>query len=152
MEQKIELVESFKGLTKSIVNFFENTLLKSSNVSCSELSVINSLIEAEMVDKKMNITELAHSLKITKSATSQLVSKLEKKGYIKRKINLFDKKVNYLIVTEEGKKECLNNKDTIDKIAKLVNIKMGDDDSSELSRLLEKLSTIIKELEGEDIC
>ena len=152
MEQKIELVESFKGLTKSIVNFFENTLLKSSNVSCSELSVINSLIEAEMVDKKMNITELAHSLKITKSATSQLVSKLEKKGYIKRKINLFDKKVNYLIVTEEGKKECLNNKETIDRIAKLVNIKMGDDDSSELSRLLEKLSTIIKELEGEDIC
>ncbi len=152
MEQKIELVESFKGLTKSIVNFFENTLLKNSNISCSELSVMNALIDAENEDKKMNITELSHSLKITKSAISQLVTRLEKKGYIKRKINLFDKKVNYLIVTEEGKKECSSNQEILNKIAELVNLKMGNEDSVELSRLIEKLSGIIKELEGEEIC
>ena len=40
----------------------------------------------------------------------------------------------------------------INKIAELVNLKMGNEDSVELSRLIEKLSGIIKELEGEEIC
>ena len=153
MKQKIELVDSFRVLTKSIVNFFENTLLKSSDLSCSELSVINALIESENEDKKMNITELSQSLKITKSAASQLVTKLEKKGYVKRRINLFDKKVNYLIVTDDGKKEQISNQENLDKIAQQVEEKMGAKDSEELTRLLEKLSDIIKELEGEEsIC
>ena len=153
MEQKIDIVESFKGLSKSIANLLENTLLKNSMMSCSEFSVINALIEAEKEDKKMNITELSHSLKITKSAVSQLVTKLEKKGCLKRKINLFDKKVNYLVVTGLGKIEHDNNQERFDKIVKKVNSELGKEDSEELSRLIEKLSKIIKDLEeDESIC
>ena len=153
MEQKVEIVDSFKSLSKSIANFLENALLKNSIISCSELGVINALIESQKEDKKMNITELANLLKITKSATSQLVAKLEKKGYVKRKINLFDKKVNYLIVTEAGEKVHSDNQKKLNDLIERVNLEMGSEDSKELSRLLEKLSGIIKALEeDESIC
>jgi len=40
MENKnIHIVDSFRTLTKNIVNFFENDLLKKNDISCSELSL-----------------------------------------------------------------------------------------------------------------
>lgn len=147
IKQEIKIVESFRTLTKNIVAFFESNLLNKANISCSELNVLKVLCEGEKKDKKMNITELALSLDITKSAASQLVSKLEKKGFIKRKINLFDKKVNYIILTENAKKGYEENTIKYDEVVKKVVQEMGEKDSNELSRLLEKLSNIIYNLE-----
>jgi len=96
----------------------------------------------------MNITDLSNSLKITKSAVSQLVSKLEKKGFVRRKINLFDKKVNYITITEEARKGYEENTTKYNSVIEKVANEMGEKDSVELSRLLEKLSNIICELEG----
>ena len=70
-------------------------------------------------NKKMNITELASSLKITKSAASQIISKLEKKGFVKRKINLFDKKVNYITLTNKAKEKYKNKHEEYNKINKI---------------------------------
>ena len=89
-----EMIDSFKILTKNIISFFENNLFKYSDIGCSELNVIKEIYEYNKVDKKLNVTELAHLLKMSKSAVSQSISKLERKGLVKRKINLFDKKVN----------------------------------------------------------
>ena len=144
MEDKsIQIVESFRLLTKNIANFFENNLLKKANISCSELNVLKLLCESEKEEKKMNVTELAVALKITKSATSQLVSKLERKGFVKRKINLFDKKMYYISVTEEAKKGYEENIVKYNKVIEKVADEMGDKDSEELSKLLGKLSNII---------
>jgi len=147
MENKnIHIVDSFRTLTKNIVNFFENDLLKKNDISCSELSLLKVLCESE--NEKMNITDLSNSLKITKSAVSQLVSKLEKKGFVRRKINLFDKKVNYITITEEARKGYEENTTKYNSVIEKVANEMGEKDSVELSRLLEKLSNIICELEG----
>lgn len=143
---EIEMVESFKTLTKNIVAFFENNLFKSANIGCSELNVLKTIHEGELENKKMNVTELANTLKITKSATSQLVSKLEKKGFVKRKINLLDKKVNYISLTEEAAKKIEDKHNEYKEVVYKVIKEMGEKDSSELSRLLEKLSGIISDL------
>ena len=145
--REIQMVESFRLLTKNIVHFFENNLLNSANISCSELSVLKVLCESEKENKKMNVTELASCLNMTKSAASQLVSKLEKKGFVKRKMNLFDKKVNYISITDEAKKGYEDNKVKYNEVIDKVVEKMGKEDSKELSRLLEKLSDIIYNLE-----
>ena len=147
MENKdILIVDSFRSLAKNIVNFFESDLLKKNNISCSELSMLKVLCENEK--EKMNITDLSNSLKITKSAVSQLVSKLEKKGFVKRKINLFDKKVNYITITEEARKGYEENTIKYNAVIEKVANQMGEKDSVELARLLEKLSNIICKLEG----
>ena len=138
---EIEIVESFKNLTKNIITYFENNLFGDSSFSCSEHNVIGTILQNE--GNKMNITELASILKMSKSAVSQSVSKLEKKGYVKRKINLLDKKINYLVLTEKAKEEyAIKRKEYHEMILK-VSDGMGEQDSKELSRLLEKLSNII---------
>lgn len=144
MENKyIEIVESFKTLSKNIVIFFENNLLDNNDISCSELSVLNVICENEKKGKKVNLTEIANELKITKSAVSQSIAKLEKKGFLKRKINLFDKKVNYISLTKDALKKYESKRKEYDLVIKKVSDEMGENDSKELSRLLEKLSNII---------
>lgn len=150
-DKEIEIVESFKMLSKNIVNFFENNLFRSSNIGCSEMNALSVICESEKKGEKMNVTELATSLKITKSAASQLVSKLEKKGYIKRKINLFDKKINYICLNKNILKQYESKRIEYRSVAHRVSEKMGEKDIKELSRLLEKLSDIINDL-GKDDC
>ena len=142
----IQMVESFKNLTKSIVNFFESALLNKTSISCSELSVLGIICENEKENRKVNVTEIANELKVSKSAVSQSVSKLEKKGFVKRKINLFDKKINYISLTEDALIKYENKKKEYDEVISKVSKEMGEEDSKELSRLLEKLSDIISEL------
>lgn len=144
--ENIEIVDSFKNLTKNIVSFFESNLFKKDHISCSELSVLKALYESENRNVRMNITDLSSSLKMSKSAVSQLISKLEKKGYIKRNINLIDRKINYLYITEDVKEIYQNNQKKYSQIVNEVVKKMGEIDSKELSRLLGKLSNIICDL------
>jgi DNA-binding MarR family transcriptional regulator len=153
MDNNMEIVETFMGLTKNIVSFYEGNLLKKANISCSELNVLRILFEYEKKNQKINITELALSMKITKSAASQLISKLEKKGFVKRKLNLFDKKVNYISVTDSARKGYEENCTKYHKMIEKVSNDMGEKDSKELSKLLQKLSDIINNIgEAEEIC
>lgn len=147
METKdLQMVDSFKNLTKNIVNFFENSLYENHDISCSELSVLKVIYESEKDARKINVTELSSILKMTKSAASQLIAKLEKKSLVKRKINIFDKKINYITLTEEAKVGYEDNQKKYSEIVNKVIEKMGEKDSKDLSRLLEKLSNIIKNL------
>ena len=64
--------------------------------------------ERHMIDKigdnpDMNITEFAESLGVTKGAISQIVSKLEKKGVVKRYKKSGSEKEVILHLTKEGK-------------------------------------------------
>lgn len=147
----IEIVESFKNLSKNIVSFFENILLSKSDISCSELSVLSVVCENEKLNKKVNVTEIASELKISKSAVSQSIAKLEKKGYVKRKINLFDKKINYISLSEDCLKKYEDKKNIYNCCINKVLVKMGEEDSKELSRLLEKLSDIIYEFGKDEV-
>lgn len=141
-----EMVESFKNLTKNIVSFFESNLFDKDNISCSELSVLKVLCESEKENKKMNVTELAALLKMSKSAVSQLIAKLEKKGFVKRKMNLFDKKINYISISDDARNSYEHNQKKYSEVVNQVVEQMGEEDSKELSRLLQKLSDIIYNL------
>lgn len=147
----IKMVESFKNLAKNISTFFDENLLKNADMSCSELSVLRAIYEEENEDKKMNITKLASSLEMTKSAASQLVSKLERKGFVKRKINLFDKKINYITLTNQARNKYESKIEEYKQVINKVSLEMGEEDSKELSRLLEKLSNIINSLGKDEV-
>jgi DNA-binding MarR family transcriptional regulator len=145
----IDMVESFRNLTKSITNFFEEKLLKDSAISCSELSIIKSIHDNSLKERKVNVTEIASDLHMSKSAVSQLIAKLEKKGLVKRKLNLLDKKINYIVVSKKAITIYDKTKEDAKEIILSVVNKMGEKDSIELCKLLDKLSAVIND-EGED--
>lgn len=145
----IDMVESFRNLTKSITNFFEEKLLKDSAISCSELSIIKSIHDNSLKERKVNVTEIASDLHMSKSAVSQLIAKLEKKGLVKRKLNLLDKKINYIVVSKKAITIYDKTKEDAKEIILSVVNKMGEKDSIELCKLLDKLSVVIND-EWED--
>ncbi len=150
--KEVEIVESFRCLAKNIVNFFENDLHKKTDINCSELKVLGVLYDFQKEESKINVTELANILKITKSAASQLITKLEKKGLVKRNLNLFDKKINYISINKEAIETYEKKRKEYEEVVDNVVTKMGDNDCKELSRLLNKLSNIIYKLGKDDLC
>jgi len=58
----------------------------------------------ELVHKhgSLNISEIAEAMEITSSAVSQIVSKLEKEGYIKREINPSNRREIFVEMDEKG--------------------------------------------------
>ena len=146
----IDMVDSFKILTKNIVSLFEDKIFSDTELSCSDLSIIRNIYDAESEKRKINVTELSQELKMSKSAVSQTAFKLERKGIIKRNINLFDKKICYFSLTDKAKRMYESKINEYSKMVNKVNEEMGEEDVRKLSSLLIKLSDIVERLERND--
>jgi DNA-binding MarR family transcriptional regulator len=89
----IKMVNKYNALEKVPVKF-----KKGHNLYHSERHMIDNIGE----NSEMNITEFAESLGVTKGAVSQVVSKLEKKGIVKRNKKSGNEKEVILSLTKEG--------------------------------------------------
>jgi DNA-binding MarR family transcriptional regulator len=89
----IRMVNKYNALEKVPVKF-----KKGYNLYHSERHMIDTIGE----NPEMNITEFAESLGVTKGAVSQVVSKLEKKGIVKRNKKSGNEKEVILSLTREG--------------------------------------------------
>ncbi|MCK5138658.1 MAG: MarR family transcriptional regulator [Thermodesulfovibrionia bacterium] len=89
----IRMVNKYNALEKVPVKF-----KKDHNLYHSERHMIDSIGE----NPEMNMKEFAESLGVTKGAVSQVVSKLEKKGIVKRNKKSGNEKEVILNLTREG--------------------------------------------------
>ena len=67
----------------------------------TELRLISEVLSAECEGKRLISTQLATRLGVTRSAISQIVSKLEKEGVIKRVPDAVDRKIAYVEISEQ---------------------------------------------------
>ena len=58
---------------------------------------------AEMEGKRMISTQLAKRLGVTRSSVSQMVNRLEKEGIVYRLDDDVDRKIAYIVMTDEAK-------------------------------------------------
>lgn len=89
----IQMVNKYNALEKVPL-----TLKKGHTLYHSERHMIDNIGE----NPQMNITEFAESLGVTKGAVSQVVSKLEKKGMVRRRRKSDNEKEVILSLTREG--------------------------------------------------
>lgn len=78
---------------------------KKSRFSDTELRLLGEIILAEREGKRLISTQLADRLGITRSAVSQIVNRMEKDGVVKRIPDAVDRKIAYVIMTEETLQE-----------------------------------------------
>lgn len=97
----------------------------------------------------MKTSELTKVLCITKPATSKMLNMLEEKGYIERTSNKSDRRVVYVKVTEEGNEFLKEQNRKFEKFTCKVVEKMGEEDTDNLIRLLDKLYHVIEEIQSE---
>jgi DNA-binding MarR family transcriptional regulator len=104
---------------------------------------------------KVSISSISETLRLSLGATSHLVDKLVKRGYLLREENPKDRRIKYVSITESGAEfiERLNESRTYDLANALSFLEM--EDIRKLTDLIgevnEKLKNKLKN-EGKDLC
>ncbi len=97
--------------------------------------------------KRITVGEIAIEMNISSSAVSQLIAKLEKSKYIKREINLQNRREVFITLAENGL-EYFSKQDYVEQqIADKIYSKISSKELDELERIVGKLRGIaMKEL------
>lgn len=97
--------------------------------------------------KRITVGEIAMEMNISSSAVSQLIAKLEKNKFIKREINLQNRREVFITLDENGL-EYFSKQDYVERqIADKIYSKLSSNELDELERIVEKLKSIaMKEL------
>ena len=127
-------MESGKYLNKLIltVKFMEglDIMPASVNLSQTEFRLIREIVMEREAGKKIISSELARRLNVTRSAVSQIVSKLEKRGVVERQPSPTDRKIFYVVLSESSlnvfKKQCDEANKLIDRVVEVFGKEKAD--------------------------
>lgn len=101
----------------------------------TEMRLIKTIILNDECGKKLISTQLADSLGITRSAVSQTVNKLEKKGVLKRIPSDYDRKIAYIELTDNARVEYEKQKKSVCADLEKVKALMGENNLKQLVEL-----------------
>lgn len=93
----------------------------------------------------VTISALSERLKISKSAVSQMINVLEDKGYVERITTKNDRRIVYVRLTEIGEQSLEKSLRSLLESLNQVFVRMGDEDTETLLRLLNKLYVIVED-------
>ena len=148
-------MESGKYLNKLIltVKFMEglNMLPESANLTQTEFRLIREIVMEREAGKQIISSELARRLGITRSAVSQLVTKLEKRGIVKREASPTDHKIFYVVLSESSlavfKQQC----EEANKLITRVVGEFGKDKTDKLIELAEEFAAVFEKFRKETV-
>ena len=146
-------MESGKYLNKLIltVKFLEglNMLPENVNLSQTEFRLIREIVMEREAGNQIISSEIARRLNVTRSAVSQLVTKLEKRGVVKRVASPTDRKIFYVVLSESSlaifKQQCDEVNELIGRVIK----EFGQDKTDQLIELAEEFATVFDRLRKE---
>lgn len=111
----------------------------------SEIMMLKLIKGHSAGEQGVTISNLSELSEITKSAVSQIINALEDKGYVERLTTKNDRRLVYVRLTESGSR-CLSRQLKLFlKGIERIFAKMGEEDTRELLRLLEKLYSVLSE-------
>lgn len=73
-------------------------------MSRGDYMTLNLLTQSAKDGKKMTVTMMSDSIKVSKAAISQSVKALKKKGWLESVSDLNDKRKSYIVITNKGRK------------------------------------------------
>ena len=88
--------------------------------------------------------EIAQQLDISTSAVSQLLNKLEEKGYIMRTVNPKNRREILIAPAQKGKDYFVTQEAISKEIDEMVYGKLPEEDLQQLANILKKLNTIVQ--------
>ena len=122
------------------------------NISKGEFMMLcaieNKIAENRKEDESISsvsVSEINKFKGTSKAATSKMLTNLEDKNYIERIIDKKDKRVVFIKITEDGSMVLKKTKIQFNKFLEETFVKLGEKDSKELTRILNKLHQILRE-------
>ncbi len=113
----------------------------------TEMRLIGELILSSENGKRVISTNLADSLGVTRSAVSQMVKKLEKKGVIKRVNSEYDKKIAYIEFSPSAMDDYKKQREKICKHIEEVTAEMGEENMAKFIELIDLFSACQERVE-----
>lgn len=127
------------------------TLPQASDLNMTELVVMRGLEKnCPHSDSNTGVTEVQKQLHITKSAISQMMTSLEKKGYIERMIDPEDRRKRIVTLTVSGKDVLNKTKETTNHNLNEIFSSLGDENIKQFINLLNQVSDISEDLKEEE--
>jgi len=122
-----------------------------SDVSLNEvLAMVTVDSQNERSEKSLLAVQLGETLCITSSAVSQMLTSLEKKGFVYRDINASDKRQYRFMLTDEGRQVTQQMKDEIDRTMNRIILRFGEDKILEFMDMLDDFSEILTQIPNEN--
>lgn len=91
------------GLFMTLPGALESDLQRNAGLSLFEYLVLASLSEAD--DETLPMSDLAHRANSTLTRLSHLISRLEKRGWVVKRLSTSDRRVSTVALTAAGKKK-----------------------------------------------
>lgn len=146
-------MESGKYLNKLIltVKFMErlNLLPANAHLTQTEFRLIREIVMEREAGNQIISSELARRLNITRSAVSQIVTKLENRGIVKRTASPTDRKIFYVVLSETSlavfKQQCEEANKLINRVVE----EFGKEKTDKLIELYEEFAAVFDKLSSE---
>ena len=132
-------------LDRSLQVFRRSGVYKRSETKLSDADIMVMFCVAFCdLNQKVKLTDVAKTLRVTLPAITHKVNDLVEKNYLQKEVSTKDLRVTFIKLTEEGKKYVESIRDEYYQPLKNLVAKLGEDDTKELLRLLEKVSEMGK--------
>jgi DNA-binding MarR family transcriptional regulator len=132
-------------LDRSLQVFRRSGVYKRSETKLSDADIMVMFCVAFCdLNQKVKLTDVAKTLRVTLPAITHKVNDLVEKNYLQKEVSTKDLRVTFIKLTEEGKKYVESIRDEYYQPLKNLVTKLGEDDTKELLRLLEKVSEMGK--------
>ena len=144
--KKQEYLKKIVGIVKSMEEVTKTG--RETHFNSTELRLLKELLMAEMEGEKIISTQLAKRLGVTRSSVSQMVNRLEEEGVVYRQADAVDRKIAYIVMTDEAKE--LTKKELATWTAGLEEVvaQFGEENMEKMLALLEKFIEISNKVKG----
>ena len=138
-----------RSINELLVNLFNHVMdMEGEAVITSQFQDITNndmhIIEAIGIEEPRNMSSIAHKMAVTVSTLTTNMNGLEKKGYIRRKRSLEDKRVVYVLLTEKGRKAFYHHRDFHKKMIKAIVKDLTEEEMEILYRCLQNLNNFFE--------
>lgn len=117
-------------------NVYMNKALLPSNIGAGQYQFLAMLFQHEGLSQD----ELAHLLKMDKGTTARAIAKLEKEGFVERKVFSVDKRVRKLYLTDKAYLFEAKLNEILSAWKHVLTDNMSDDEREYTLKMLEKMA------------
>lgn len=123
------------------------TMLKDkTQLNTTEFRLLWEIILASNEDKRLISAQLAKRLCITRSAVSQIVNNLEKRGIVKRVADDVDRKIAYVELTDSTMEAYLSAKSSAEvQVGEIIRV-FGKENMDQLFALADKFGEVVENI------
>jgi DNA-binding MarR family transcriptional regulator len=123
-------------------------------LSVTELSALGCIGRCDEEDGNADQTThhaMHETLAVSRAAVSQMLGSLEKRGYIRREIDLDNRRKIIITLTEQGETAVDEAKKKWDVLMSRIITRFGEKDTRNFTRLLDRFTEVVDEAVGKTV-